>query len=276
MTLQQCRKIATFLPPNSDFVRATRTNTVPSTKELLMAMGAEKIDAIDASNFENAEIIHDLNEPTSEELLAQYDAVVDTGTLEHVFNIAGAFKNAMNALKVGGNLFATLPANDWCGHGFYQFSPEFCYRAFSTENGFRTVKVLVAPVHIAGKWMDGPVYEVLDPAILGSRVEIASRVNTVLLVQAQKIAQVDVFSHWPQQSDYVTMWSQKANMVNADFSLFSRLSSNFWYLISRLTGIYRVLERIRQGCIWNVLCARNPALKRHHWRTSDPDGGGKR
>lgn len=42
---------------------------------------------------------------------SKYDAVLDAGTPEHVFNVPAAFKNVMDALKVGGHFFGTLSAN---------------------------------------------------------------------------------------------------------------------------------------------------------------------
>lgn len=53
-------------------------------------------------------------------------------------------RSIMQMLKLGGGYFAALPANNWSGHGFYQFTPELFYRTFSEENGFRVSKLLVA------------------------------------------------------------------------------------------------------------------------------------
>jgi hypothetical protein len=73
----------------------------------------------------------------------------------------------MQMLKLGGGYFASLPANNWSGHGFYQFTPELFYRTFSEENGFRVSKLLVAPACVGGRWLDRPACEVMDPKSLG-------------------------------------------------------------------------------------------------------------
>ena len=52
---------------------------------------------MDASAFEGANFVHDLNNPIPEELHCKYDAVVDGGTLEHVFNVPVAFANPSEA-----------------------------------------------------------------------------------------------------------------------------------------------------------------------------------
>jgi hypothetical protein len=125
---------------------------------------------------------------------SRYDAVVDGGTLEHVFNVPVAFRNAMDAVKVGGHFFATLPANNQCGHGFYQFSTEFFYRVFCAENGFVVIKLIVAPMYAGGRWLDGPAFDVADPETMGTRVNIYGRKQMLFLLQAKKLAQKAVFS----------------------------------------------------------------------------------
>src|SRR4051812_14839490 len=57
------------------------------------SLGARNVYALDASNFEGAEFVHDLNEPLSAELNERFDLVYDGGTLEHVFNFPVALKN---------------------------------------------------------------------------------------------------------------------------------------------------------------------------------------
>ena len=95
------------------------------------------IASIDASSFEGAEIIHDMNRPISTELESKFDLVVDGGSLEHIFNFPVAVSNLMRMAVVGGFVMTSNPANNLCGHGFYQLSPELMYRSFSAKNGFR-------------------------------------------------------------------------------------------------------------------------------------------
>jgi hypothetical protein len=65
-----------------------------------------------------------------------FSVVYDGGTIEHVFNAVQAFKNGMEMVRVGGHFIQVNPANNFMGHGFWQFSPELIYRVFSAENGF--------------------------------------------------------------------------------------------------------------------------------------------
>jgi hypothetical protein len=100
-------------------------------------------------------------------------------------------RSIMQMLKLGRGYFAALPANNWSGHGFYQFTPELFYRTFSEENGFRVSKLLVAPACVGGRWLDGPACEVMDPKSLGW-VEVSARREIMLLLQAEKIAEREV------------------------------------------------------------------------------------
>jgi len=70
-------------------------------------LGSAVADAVDASPYENARLIHDMNLPWPAEgpLAAergQYDAVLDFGCLEHVFNFPVAWRNCIDLCRVGG------------------------------------------------------------------------------------------------------------------------------------------------------------------------------
>jgi hypothetical protein len=156
---------------------------------------------MDVSNFEGATFIHDLNQPIGAELRERFDAVYDGGTLEHVFNFPIALKNCMEMVKVGGSLFTHTVANNWCGHGFYQFSPELFYRAFSKENGYVVERMIAHVVGPYGRWFD-----VMDPEQIRSRVALRTCVPVMLLIQARRVALEPVFARPPQQSDYTPRW----------------------------------------------------------------------
>src|SRR5688500_15249018 len=52
----------------------------------LAELGAASVVSVDASAYEGATYIHDLNEPLPDELKRRFTAVIDAGSLEHVFN----------------------------------------------------------------------------------------------------------------------------------------------------------------------------------------------
>lgn len=108
----------------------------------LKALGASSVDSVDIVTGERANIIHDLNRPLPPEFHAKYDVVIDSGSLEHIFDIRTAIQSYADATKVGGTLFIDVPANNYLGHGLYQLGPEFFFRALSPENGFEPVVYL--------------------------------------------------------------------------------------------------------------------------------------
>ena len=90
--------------------------------------------------------------------------------------------------------------NNWCGQGFYQFSPELIFRALSPENGFSVVEIYFADVE--GRHF----YPIVDPAAVRERVQLRTTEPVFLLVHARRDVVRDVFAKVPQQSDDVSDW----------------------------------------------------------------------
>jgi hypothetical protein len=168
---------------------------------LFRRLGADVVDSLDASGYESATFVHDLNRPVPGELRGRYSAVLDGGTLEHVFNFPVALAGCLDCVAVGGHYLAITPTNNWAGHGFYQFSPELYFRVLSEENGFTLRCMLWRAQSPGARW-----YQVTDPDALRRRVERNGVGRVLLYVAARRIAQVDVLARPPQQSDYVPLW----------------------------------------------------------------------
>ena len=193
-----------------DLTPLVTTPGVYADEFLQAALGAERVDSMDASPHEGASLIHDLNEPVPPALHRSYDAVIDGGSLEHIFNLPSALANIMRMTRVGGRVFSLWPANNLCGHGFFQFSPEFAYRVFSDAHGFEAERVALVEsrypsVELAARRL---VLDVVDPDRLGCRALRMSVRPALLLVQARKLHHLDdPFVMPPQQSDYAARWN---------------------------------------------------------------------
>lgn len=171
-------------------------------------LGSTSISVLDASVYEGADTIHDMNSPVPKAWHGQYDVVIDGGSLEHIFNVPVAFANLANMLKVGGTIFINTPANNLMGHGFYQFSPELMFRVFSEANGFAIQDVLLyeagyPSVELTKK---NTVYKVIDPDSVRQRVGLMNKKAVMMMVEAKKVRAADMFATPPLQSDYVAMW----------------------------------------------------------------------
>jgi hypothetical protein len=185
-------------------------------EDFFRIIGVNQLDSIDYSDYEKATIIHDLNLPIPESLYRKYSVVLDSGTLEHVFNFPTAIKNCMEVLAVGGTYIGITPANNMMGHGFYQFSPELYYRIFSEENGFRIKNMFIGVLDSKGeveKW-----YAVKDPVSVQTRVTLRNFKETFLFVTAEKMAELPVLLNNPCQSDYVTAWEKAKTTAEISFS----------------------------------------------------------
>ena len=181
-------------------------------ESFLKMLGAETTDSLDASAYENASLIHDLNLPLPKELFSLYSVVIDGGSLEHVFNFPTAIKNCMNLIEKEGHYIGITPANNFLGHGFYQFSPELYYRIFSPANGFKMIKM-----YLYADRKGASFYEVLDPMDLKQRVTMANSYPSYLFILAQKTEEKEVFKVVPQQSDYEHIaWSKATSGIASD------------------------------------------------------------
>jgi hypothetical protein len=179
-------------------------------------LGASEVEAIDASDYQDASIMHDLNTPIPAKLHEQFDVVFDCGTLEHVFNAPVALKSYMEMVRVGGHLILVVPANNLFGHGFYQFSAELFYSALSEQNGYAVERMLISreDPDVVHRFRDraqvslvyGPRYEVADPRVVRQRVTLQDDRPNMLMVQAKRVARKPVFEPAPEQSDYLTVW----------------------------------------------------------------------
>ena len=166
--------------------------------DFFQGLGATSVISLDASAYENATLIHDLNQPIPDAWAGSYDSVFDGGALEHVFNFPTALRNCMELVKVGGHLIIITTWNNYAGHGFYQFSPELFYAALSPNNGYLIDQMLIVQ---SNQW-----YAVANPEAVGGRVQLLNSEPTLLFLTARREKSLPVFSTWPQQSDYSAAW----------------------------------------------------------------------
>lgn len=163
--------------------------------------GAQSVDSVDNSNFENATIIHDLNLPLPSKQRARFDTVIDAGCLEHVYNLPQALKNLSLLCRPEAQIIHVLPAINFCGHGFWQFSPELFFSLYAAKNGYAQTEVFLAKILDEDRW-----YRVKPPQH-GERRQAYSGVEVYVLVRTVLVN--PGFSHDNiQQSDYVYEWSR--------------------------------------------------------------------
>ena len=185
------------LPPLQEPARAPG---VPRYFEPLMQqwLGAREAESVDASAYEHATHLHDMNLPWPIENAQRgaFDAVLDFGCLEHVFNFPVAWRNCVDLCTVGGHVFHSLPANNLSGHGFYQFSPELFFNLYRRENGFELRGLWFAVKGDRRHW-----WQVANPMDVKRRVNLRNAHEVYMLVLARKLREPGALPA-PQQSDY--------------------------------------------------------------------------
>jgi SAM-dependent methyltransferase len=210
-------------------------------------LGTITLTILDYSSYEGADIIHDLNQPVPQNLWGRFDVVTDGGSLEHVFNFPIAITNLMKMLKEGGSIFITTPANNLCGHGFYQFSPELMFRIFTEENGFEVKRIVLFEAMFPSVELTSNrnVYEVMDPKDVRDRIGLISKKPAIMVVEAKKYDDIPLFSPPPLQSDYVVLWKQEQNqpLLSSTRKMLKRVFNRLPFFIqSKIVGFREMHE----------------------------------
>ena len=96
--------------------------------DFFSSIGFSNVEALDLSSASGADHIFDLNEDElPPRFLGRFDAVLNGGTLEHVFHVPNALTSITRMLGPQGHVIHLLPCNGWVDHGFYQISPTLMF-----------------------------------------------------------------------------------------------------------------------------------------------------
>lgn len=208
--LQHCQKIGVSFDSTSQVGRqqflftpnkATKIKFGDFAEPFFHTLGAKQVESIDYNDYEKASIIHDMNMPIDNNLKEKFSVVVDGGTLEHVFNYPVAIKNCMDMVKIGGHLVLMTPANNYFGHGFYQFSPELFFSLLNEQNGFDETQIFTQNNY--GRW-----YKIRRPKDIKRRVDVPCAKNkpSLIYVVSKKIETIPEELN-VLQSDYEELWT---------------------------------------------------------------------
>jgi SAM-dependent methyltransferase len=202
-----------------DYLGITESRKLPVSRYvddlLVEEFGATSVASVDASGYEGATYVWDLNLEL-EANFPQFDTVIDAGTLEHVFDVRSSFGNIARSCRIGGQILHMLPANNFVGHGFYQFSPEFFFSIYSEPRGFVGTEVYLADLGRINAW-----WRVRPPTGFSRSTAMSSH-ETYTLVRTTKISEAAA-SQPVQQSDYVSKWAgHKGNGTVSSAGLYQR------------------------------------------------------
>lgn len=181
---------------------------VDFSEPFFQQLGCDDLATIDYSDYEGATVIQDMNKPVPDSLKNRFGVLIDSGSIEHMFNVPQAIFNYMQMVKNDGYLvLVNMPVNNHAGHGFYQFSPELFFNLLTPENGFEVKTLMLAADAPFSKF-----YSVTRPEVAKSRIELFGNESVMLFVVAKKIKNVDSLTI-PVQHDYAVAW--KGNTASA-------------------------------------------------------------
>jgi hypothetical protein len=148
----------------------------------------------DFMDHRNCEETLDLNHEISHDHKHAFDLLVDTGTLEHCFNVGIAFRNMCEMTSLKGIVISAAPLTK-VNHGFWCFSPTAYFDGF-VQNGFK-ILLFLGVVSDAGKikFIEvHPIQRVILPP------------ESIMIVVARREVLKDFT--WPVQSKYQKVFSK--------------------------------------------------------------------
>lgn len=179
-----------------DLTEAQVTQGDGFTETLFQSLGYPAIEALDFTDKEGAQHVHDLNTPCPDHLRGQFDVVIDGGTTEHIFHIGQALDTCHHLLAPGGIMLAYVAADGWFGHGFFQTGPDVPWRYWHHARGYQMIEVSIVPRKVPTE-----IIAIADPTRARRGGERALAGPHMILYAARKPL-VDPPYAWPIQSHY--------------------------------------------------------------------------
>lgn len=139
------------------------------------ALGFKEVHALDVSEYENADLIFNLNDRIPEKLKDRFDMVYDGGVIEHVFDVTNAFLNICKMTKVGGYIFNLNPVYNYIHNTFWNISPEM-FLDFYSANKYNILECSLVTFLSEDEenraWKDRPVIWSPDVRLMTIRGEL--------------------------------------------------------------------------------------------------------
>jgi SAM-dependent methyltransferase len=109
-------------------------------------------NCIDVSDYEGANIIHDLNRPVKSELYSKFDFIFDGSCIDNVFDPACFVINISKMLKPNGRTIILTHSSLYPG-AFVMLSPEWLFSYFAVNN-YKSCRVIVSSTKYEKSWLD--------------------------------------------------------------------------------------------------------------------------
>jgi hypothetical protein len=197
---------------NKIFKRTDSGKDKIDTDEFFLNLGFSSVSSLDASGFEGADYICDLNHKSSDSLEQKFDCIFDGGTLEHIFNLPQALENIDKMLKIGGHVIHNLPSHNHVDHGFYMFSPGTLWDYY-LANGYEIVKFYIYEYSVSPSRLKAFVYEYQPGEIDHLSVGGWGKMPISIWMIAKKTSRASNYI-MPQQGYYQKIWKKIPDTSN--------------------------------------------------------------
>ena len=113
---------------------------------LFKALGAETVSAIDVSDYEGADIVHNLDTPVPAHLEGRFDFICNGSVLDNMFNPTMGLTNISRMLAPGGRIVHFEHASNCTNGAYLQFSPNWFFDYYAINN-YTDCKTYIALFH---------------------------------------------------------------------------------------------------------------------------------
>ena len=172
-------------------------------RALFRLLGVPRVTALDHSDYEGAEIIHDLTKPVPPGLRNVADLIVDGSTLDNVFDPAMVIRNFADMLRPGGRL---LTCNVYSNHHEpYAMLPPLWFLDYFVANGFADCKVYILVGTTPPNTFTIDIEALLDPTRHVSAFASPFEMSTLVLAEKDEHSSSDVNpaqQHYRSQEDW--------------------------------------------------------------------------
>ena len=126
--------------------RVGKGSNYVSDNVFFQLFGITELASLDVTDYECADIIHNINYPIPADLEGQFDFIIDGGTFDHLFDVRVAFENVVKMLKPEGRILQWNAASNFTGAAYLSFGPDLFHDYF-VLNKFVDCKVYIAEVN---------------------------------------------------------------------------------------------------------------------------------
>jgi SAM-dependent methyltransferase len=121
----------------------------------MRALGVDHFNALDVTDYEGADIVHDLGYPIGDEHRQAFDFIYNGGCFDNMFNPGVAMMSLSKMLRPGGRMICMESASSWASLPYLIFSPGW-FHDFFVVNRYADCKVYIAYFTDGNQLWHGP------------------------------------------------------------------------------------------------------------------------